>query len=53
MWNILPLSLRQIMRPGVFKAKLIEYIWKEVVNIDQVSDSDLSGNEIFDIDSDE
>ena len=26
MWNRLPLSLREIIRPSIFKAKLIEFI---------------------------
>ena len=33
MWNLLPLYLRQIKRPSVFKIKFIDYIWNESVNI--------------------
>ena len=48
MWNLLPLSLGQIIGPGVFKGKLIDNIQKEVVSIDQLSNSHLTGNEIAD-----
>ena len=47
MWNLLPLSLREIIRPSIFKTKLIDYIWTDTVN----SDSDISStieNEISD-----
>ena len=47
-WNLLPLSLRQIIGPGLFKGKLIDYIWKKVVSIDQLSNSNLSVKEISD-----
>ncbi len=31
MWNRLPLHLREIVRPSVFKTELIQYIWTELV----------------------
>ena len=39
MWNRLPLSLREITRPSLFKVKLIEHIWKEYI-IKPSDDSD-------------
>ena len=41
-WNRLPLSLREIIRPGVFKAELLKHIWKEFVctSVDNGLDSD-------------
>ena len=32
MWNWLPLSLREIIRPSIFMAKLIEYISNEYIS---------------------
>ena len=48
MWNLLPLSLRQIIRPSVFKSKFIDYIWKELVRVDLMSEADLYENEVSD-----
>ena len=31
LWNNLPLSLREIIRPSEFKRKLLEYIWKNSI----------------------
>ncbi len=31
MWNRLPLALREIVRPSIFKTELIKYIWTEFV----------------------
>ena len=47
MWNRLPLSLREIIRPSIFKAKLIEYIWNEYISkpSDDSSDSDDSASD--------
>ena len=47
MWNRLPLSLREIIRPSIFKAKLIEYIWNEYISkpSDDYSDSDDSASD--------
>ena len=39
-WNRLPLSLREIIRPSVFKQKLLQFIWEEFVNIYPESDSE-------------
>ena len=43
-WNRLPLSLRDIARPGAFKVELLKHIWKEFVctsvSVDSSSDSD-------------
>ena len=47
-WNLLPLSLRQSQRPSVFKIKLIDYIWKELINISQLLNPVFSDNEISD-----
>ena len=30
-WNRLPLSLREIVRPGAFKLELLKYIWSDLV----------------------
>ena len=35
LWNRLPLTIREIIRPSVFKAKLIDYIWSELVIINE------------------
>jgi len=45
-WNRLPLSLRETIRPGVFKNELIKHIWKEFVctSIDNGLDSDLDNS---------
>ena len=43
MWNRLPLTLREITRPGLFKIELIKYIWKDLVfkvNSSSSEDSD-------------
>ena len=44
LWNRLPLIIREIIRPSVFKAKLIDYIWNEYIfapfNDSEHSDSD-------------
>ena len=37
-WNRLPLTLREIIRPSVFKSMLIKYIWEELTTT--VLDSD-------------
>ena len=37
-WNRLPLPLREIIRPSVFKSMLIKYIWEELTTT--VLDSD-------------
>ena len=33
-WNKLPLNLREIVRPGMFKNELLKHIWKEHVTVD-------------------
>ena len=48
MWNLLPLSVRQIIRSSVFKSKIIDYIWKELVRVDLMSQADLYENEVSD-----
>ena len=48
MWNLLPLSLRQIIGPSAFKVNLTDYIWKELVRVDHLSESNLSENDISD-----
>ncbi len=51
MWNRLPLSLREIVRPGLFKIELIKYIWTEFV-FKTDSDASLSESELSDFDVD-
>ena len=41
-WNRLPYSLRAVVNPGEFKSKLIDYIWKNLVDHSHISDSDQS-----------
>ena len=41
LWNRLPLSLREIIRPSLFKSKLIEYIWTQLVNSENLSDDEI------------
>ena len=41
-WNRLPYSLRALANPGKFKSKVIEYIWKNLVDDCNISDSDHS-----------
>ena len=38
LWNRLPLSLREIIRPSEFRTKIIQYIWKELVTVDNSED---------------
>ena len=47
MWNRLPLSLREAIRPSIFKAQLIEYIWNEYISkpSDDSNDSDDSASD--------
>ena len=48
MWNRLPLSLREIIRPGLFKIELLKYIWADLVpnaNRSSLEDSDSSLDE--------
>ena len=40
MWNWLPLSLREIIRPSIFEAELIEFIWNEYISKPDDSASD-------------
>ena len=47
MWNRLPLSLREIVRPSHFKIELLKYIWAEFVF---TVDSSLSASDEADID---
>ena len=44
LWNRLPLSLREIVRPSLFKKKLLDFIWEELVVTE-----DNSNNEYFDL----
>jgi hypothetical protein len=39
LWNRLPLSLREIIRPSEFRTKLIEFIWNEFVIDNALADS--------------
>ena len=51
MWNRLPLSLREIVRPSLFKTELIKYIWNEFVfRVD--NDTSISESELSDFDED-
>ena len=38
-WNKLPLSLREIVSPGIFKGELIKHLWKEEISA-ECSDMD-------------
>ena len=48
LWNKLPLSLREIIRPGLFKNKLLEYLWNNDIKDEYVayisSEGILDGN---------
>ena len=50
MWNLLPRNLRQTPRPSEFKNLLLNFLWQEVIDIRNFSDSDfsISENEICD-----
>ena len=42
-WNRLPYSLRAINKPSEFKTKLLEHIWKNMVDCDNIiSDDEMS-----------
>ena len=45
LWNRLPLSLREIIRPSEFKSKLIQFIWKEFI-VDPSSQESSSEDEM-------
>ena len=49
LWNRLPLSLREVIRPGLFKIELLKYIWSDIASEGSCSSSD----EISDFSSDE
>ena len=40
LWNRVPLSIREIIRPSQFKIKRVEFIWKEVVVSEFNSDNE-------------
>ena len=40
LWNRLPYSLRAIKKPSEFKPKLIDYIWKNLVECDSITSDD-------------
>ncbi len=40
LWNRLPLSLREVIRPGLFKIELLKYIWSELATEGNCSSSD-------------
>ena len=40
LWNRLPLSLREIIRPSEFRTKLIQFIWKEFLDYASEESSD-------------
>ncbi len=47
MWNRLPLSLREVIRPSIFKNKLLKFIWSDMVSTanTSVTDSTVSSEE--------
>ena len=51
MWNRLPLSLREIVRPSLFKTELIKYIWNEFV-FRVENDASRTESELSDFDED-
>ena len=36
-WNRLPISLREIIRPSTFKIELIKYLWKKDINDEYIN----------------
>ncbi len=54
MWNRLPLSLREIIRPSIFKKKLLKFIWSDLVSTPDTSliDSAVSSAESSDSEPD-
>ena len=40
LWNRIPLSIREIIRPSEFKIKIVELIWKELVVSEYNSDNE-------------
>ena len=40
LWNRLPLHLREIVRPSEFKTKLIDFIWRELVIVNDDHEND-------------
>ena len=40
LWNRLPLSVREIIRPSLYKEKILEFIWVEMVGSCDVFESD-------------
>ena len=48
MWNLLPIKLRQTPQPSVFKKGLQKFLWNELSDTSNLSDSDFSENDIND-----
>ena len=42
LWNRLPYTLRAVTNPGELKSKLVDYIWKNMVDFGCESDSEHS-----------
>ena len=42
LWNRLPLSIREIRRPSLFKVKITEHIWSEILTLGDISEQDIS-----------
>ena len=51
LWNKLPYTLRAVTKPGDFKSKLIDYIWKNLVDFGHDPDSEQSDSQQSDSDS--
>ena len=50
MWNRLPFDTREIIRPSVFKEKLLKFIWRNLVGND--GDSDMNSPVLPNVDVD-
>ena len=48
MWNILPKGLRETSRPSHFKIQLLEFLWNDLIDINNLSNSDFSEDEVND-----
>ena len=49
LWNRVPISIREIIRPNEFKIKLVEFIWKELVVSEYDSDNESYSQNLADL----
>ena len=52
LWNELPISLREIIRPSIFKSKLLDYIWNNSIKDEYKMSLNDSNNEFNSFQSD-